>query len=299
MNRGVLYAIIAYLFWGLLPLFWKALTGIPALETIGHRIVWCAVLTGVLLSVRHDFAKIGSAMKRPKTRVTILVTSVLIGLNWLTYIWAVNAGFLLEASLGYFIHPLINVLLGVIFLRERLRSWQWIAVVFAAAGVSVITFGYGVFPWISLFLALSFAFYGLLRKTVRLDALPGLFCETTMLSIPAMTYLIYLEIQGIGAFGHGTSDVTVMLFLAGVVTALPLLLFTIAARRIPLSSIGILFYIAPTLQFVLGVTVYGEPFPVERMLGFILIWIALILFTVEGVKYSHHKKQRSTSALDD
>ncbi len=296
MNRGVLCALIAYLFWGLLPLFWKALAGVPSLEIIGHRIIWSAVLTGIILTVRRDFRWIRTSMRNTKTRTTILTTSVLIGLNWLTYIWAVNAGFILEASLGYFIHPLINVLLGVVFLRERLRMWQWIAVVFAAAGVTVMTFGYGVFPWISLFLALSFAFYGLLRKTVHLDALPGLFCETTLLSIPAVMYLAILGIQGRGAFGHGSPDMTVLLFLAGVVTALPLILFTIAARRIPLSSIGILFYIAPTLQFVLGVTVYGEPFPVERMLGFILIWIALILFTVEGAKYSHHRKQRRTSA---
>jgi chloramphenicol-sensitive protein RarD len=212
-----------------------------------------------------------------------LVAAVLIGVNWLTYVWAVNAGFIVETSLGYFINPLLSVLMGVVFLRERLRPWQWAPLGLATAGVLYLTLAYGSPPWIALTLAFSFGFYGLAKKTAPLGSLYGLALETGFLFLPALAFLGYAEAAGQGAFLHSGPLPDLLMIGAGVVTTMPLLLFASAAQRIPLSLVGVLQYIAPTIQFLLGVVVYHEPFTPSQMIGFGLVWIALALFAGEGL----------------
>ena len=219
-----------------------------------------------------------------------LASACLLGLNWFIYIWAVNSGHVVDSSLGYFITPLVNVLLGVLFLRERLRKWQTVAIGFAAVGVLSLTVGYGVFPWIALSLAFSFGFYGLLRKVSPLGSLEGLSLETAALSLPAIAYLVYLEGTGGASFGHAGAATTLLLAGTGVVTAVPLLLFAHAARQVTLATLGILQYIAPTFQFLLGVLVYGEPFTPARLLGFVPIWLALVIYSLEGM--TEEKRRR-------
>ena len=220
---------------------------------------------------------------RPVTLITFLGTSSILALNWFIYIWAVNAGRIVDTSLGYFINPLLSVLLGVLFLGERLRLWQWISVGIAACGVSYLTLSHGTFPWIALGLATTFGFYGLLRKTAPLDALEGFSLETTFLFLPALGYLLYLERMGTASFGHTVALTNTLIALSGVVTALPLILFAYAAKRVTLATVGILQYIAPTGQFLLGVLVYGETFTQPQMVGFSVIWIALFIYSLEGV----------------
>jgi chloramphenicol-sensitive protein RarD len=211
------------------------------------------------------------------------MAAVLISINWLTYIWAVNAGFIVETSLGYFINPLLSVLLGVVFFRERLRPWQWAAIALATAGVVYLTFAYGSLPWIALTLAATFGAYGLVKKTAPLGSLHGLTLETSVLLVPAIMFLVYSDRAGNGALFNSGAISDALLMGAGIITAVPLLLFSSAARRIPLSLIGILQYIAPTLQFLLGVLVYKEPFTATKFMGFGIVWVALIIYGVEGL----------------
>jgi len=220
--------------------------------------------------------------------------AVLIGINWLVYIWAVNAGFIVEVSLGYYINPLLNVFMGVLFLRERLRTLQWVPLGLATVGVLYLAFAYGSLPWIALTLAFSFGLYGLVKKTAPLGSLYGLTLETGLLFLPALLYLLYSETTGQGAFLHSGAISNVLMMGAGLMTTVPLLMFASAARRIPLSLVGILQYIAPTLQFLLGVLVYGEPFTHTQFIGFGIVWVALILFGVEG--YLATRSQRAKRA---
>jgi chloramphenicol-sensitive protein RarD len=213
----------------------------------------------------------------------VLAATALLAVNWLTYIWGVNAGYVVEASLGYFINPLVNVVLGVLFFREKLRRAQWLPVGLAILGVVYLTLSYGALPWIALVLAFTFAFYGLIKKTLHLGPFHSFTLEVGGMALPALVYLLYLELAGQGAFGHQGGATTALLALTGVVTALPLLWFATAARRIPFSTLGLLQYVTPTLQFLLGVLVYGEPFTAARMVGFALIWAALLLYSLEGV----------------
>lgn len=280
-KKGILAAIITYVLWGILPVYWKAIQTVPALEILCHRTVWSFVFVVLLLVVRKQWTWLRRA-KDPKTLLTFGLSACLLALNWFTYIWAVNAGHIVDASLGYFINPLISVLLGVVFLRERLRLWQGVAIGFATAGVLFLTLGYGAFPWIALTLALSFGFYGLQRKTAPLGSLEGLSLETAIMSLPAFVYLVYLEGAGSASLGHTGVATAVLLAGTGVVTAIPLLLFAYAARRVSLATVGILQYIAPTLQFLLGVFVYQEPFTPMRLVGFAAIWIALFIYSFEG-----------------
>jgi chloramphenicol-sensitive protein RarD len=212
------------------------------------------------------------------------VTGILLSINWLVYVWAVNAGFIVDTSLGYFINPLVNVVLGVVFLRERLRLWQWIPVGIATLGVLYLTVSYGSLPWIGLTLAFSFATYGLLKKMAPLSSIHGFTLETGFLFFPALVYLLFLELSSQGAFLHGSLFETVLLVLTGVATGLPLLLFGAAARRISLSLLGFIQYMAPTLQFLIGVIVYGEAFTPDRMVGFGLIWLALVIYSADGFR---------------
>jgi chloramphenicol-sensitive protein RarD len=282
MKKGIWYAVGAYVFWGLFPVYWKMLAGVPALQLLGHRIVWSfLLLTGVLLLFRQ-----GTEFRRALTGRVLLIYSiaaVLIGVNWLTYVWAIGAGFIVETSLGYFINPLLSVLLGVIFLRERLRPLQWIPIGLAAAGVLYLTFAYGALPWIALTLAFSFGLYGLVKKTAPLGSFHGLTFETGILFLPALGFLLYLQFTGEAAFLHSDPLTDLMLFGAGAVTVIPLLLFASAARRIPLTTMGVLQYMNPTMQFLLGVLVYREPFNQHRLIGFAVVWAALILYGVEGL----------------
>lgn len=283
MNKGIFYAAGAYFLWGLLPLFWKALQTVPATEILGHRMIWSLVFVAGLLTLRRQWHWLRTALRDRRTLITFTATGFVLGINWLTYIYGVNAGFVVETSLGYFINPLVSVVLGVVFLQERLRVGQWTAVLIAAAGVIYLTISYGTLPWIALTLAFSFGTYGLLRKTAPLNALEGLTLETAVLFPIALTYLLFLEFSGQAAFGHAGWSTSLLLALSGVVTAVPLLLFTAGARRIKLSTIGLLQYIAPTLQFLLGVFLYGEPFTTQRFIGFSLIWLALLIYTGEGI----------------
>ena len=282
VNKGVLSALAAYLIWGIFPVYWKLLTNVPALQIMTHRVVWSFVFVTILLSLRRDWAGLRQAINR-RTVVIYLLAGILLAVNWLTYIWSVNAGFILESSLGYFINPLVSVLLGVVFLREKLRPWQWAAVGLAALGVIYLTIAHGSLPWISLVLAFTFGMYGFIKKLAPLGSLNGLTLETALILVPALAYLLLAEANGTGAFGHLSAFQNVLLVLTGVVTAIPLLLFSEGARRIPLATLGLLQYVSPTLQFLFGVLVYHEAFTHERVIGFSIIWVALALYSAEGL----------------
>ncbi len=281
MNKGVLYAALAYLLWGLFPLYFKAIESVPAIQIVGHRIVWSFLFFMIVIGVRKEFTHFRSQVSL-RMMGMYLVAGVLLAVNWTTYVWSVNAGFVVEASLGYFINPLVSVLLGVIFLKERLRPWQWVPFGMAAAGVLYLTLSHSASLWIPLALAFSFGFYGLMKKITPLGSLYGLALETAMVTLPAMGFLALVQVQGTGAFWRGGTVTTLLLILTGVVTAVPLLFFSAGTRSIPLTLVGLLQYITPTLQFLLGVFVYNEPFTQERLIGFLIIWLALVLFTLEG-----------------
>jgi len=282
MNKGIWYGIGAYVTWGLFPIYWKWLHNVPALQLIGHRILWSFLLLFIVILVSRQWSVFRAAALKPHVLRIYFVAAALIGINWLVYVWAVNAGFIVQVSLGYYINPLLNVLVGVLFLRERLRPLQWIPLGLAAAGVLYLTWAFGSLPWISLTLAFSFCIYGLVKKTAPLGSLYGLTLETGLLFLPALLYLLCADAIGQGAFLHTGAISDVLMMGAGLMTTIPLLMFASAARRIPLSLVGILQYIAPTLQFLLGVLVYGEPFTHTQLIGFGIVWVALILFAVEG-----------------
>ena len=282
MSKGSWYAIGAYATWGLFPLYWKLLTGVPALQLIGHRVVWsCLLLVAIVVATRQSSAFIKRSLDR---RVLLIFggAGVLIGINWLIYVWAVNAGFIVETSLGYFINPLVSILLGVFVLGEKLRIGQWIPIGLAAAGVLYLTFAYGSLPWISLALACTFGFYGFVKKVAPLGALQGLALETLLLFVPAIAYLAFEDVAGRGAFLHGSRLNDALMVGSGIVTTVPLLLFAGAARRISLTSIGLFQYIAPTFQFLIGVFVFHEPFTRSRFVGFLMVWVALAISAVEN-----------------
>jgi chloramphenicol-sensitive protein RarD len=284
MNRkGIMYAIGAYVMWGLFPLYWKPLETIPALQLIGHRIGWSFILLFIILLVTRQWRAFRQAATQAKIIRIYMAAAILISVNWFTYVWAVTHGFVVETSLGYYINPLFSVLLGVTMFHERLRAIQWAPIVLAAIGVLYLTFSYGALPWIALTLAFSFGLYGLVKKAAPLGSLYGLTLETGLLFVPALAYLIGCEVAGQGAFLHGGPLLNWMMVGAGLVTTVPLLLFAAAVPRVPLTTIGILQYINPTMQFLLGVLLYKEPFTSDRMIGFGLVWLGLILFWTEGL----------------
>jgi len=289
MNRGVIAGVAAYLFWGFFPIYLKALQVVPSLQIMLHRLVWSFLFVMLLILLRREWPRFKSSISSPKVLLIYTLTAVLLATNWLIYIYGVNSGQVIETSLGYFINPLLNVALGVIILRERLRPMQWFPVGLAALGVLYLTLQYGSIPWIALALAFSFGMYGLIKKIAPLGSLHGLSLETGILFIPATIYLFFLEGQGGGAFGNEGITITFLLVFAGVVTALPLLMFGYAARTIPLSLLGILQYIAPIFQILLGIYLYQEPFTTTRLVGFTFIWVALLIFTLEGV-YARRKR---------
>lgn len=283
MQKGVIYGFLAYLLWGLFPIYWKFLQHVNPLETLAHRIVWSLVFVVITLTVRRRWSELAILRQRPKYILIFILTAALISANWFTYLWAVNNNFIVEASLGYFINPLFNVALGVVFLKERLRGGQFVAILFAVIGVLYLTFTYGSFPWIAMILAFCFAFYGLLRKTAPMESLEGVFLETSILFIPCILIIFFFIQRDQSAFVDFSHYTPYMLIFGGVITAVPLLLFSAAARRITLIALGLLQYIAPTLQFLIGVYIYGEPFNRTRFIGFCFIWIGLVVYTVDGI----------------
>jgi chloramphenicol-sensitive protein RarD len=279
--RGVAAAFAAYLAWGALPLYLKSLQGIPAPEILAHRIAWSVPLLAALLLARGRLGLLRAALA-PRTRWLLAASTLLIAANWLLYIWAVGAGRILEASLGYFVNPLVNVLLGVTLLGERLSRRQAAAVALAAAGVAVLVIRAGTLPWVSLALALSFGLYGLVRKRAGLDPAAGLLAETALLAPAAVAWLAWLWLQGTGAFGQEAGR-SLLLAAAGVVTALPLVWFAMGVQRLRLSTMGVIQYVAPTGQFLLAVLRYGEPFTPAHALAFGCIWAALGIFSWDAL----------------
>ncbi len=283
-RRGILLGVSAYLCWGLFPLYFRLLESASPLEILAQRVVWTLVFVLGLLLVRRRWSWL-RAIARDRRRLGILgVASTVIALNWGFYIWAVNNDRVVEASLGYFINPLVTVLLGVVLLRENLRRGQWVAVALGAAAVVVLTLGTGRPPWIALILAFSFATYGLMKNKVAMPAVESLAVETGLLVVPAVLTLVLLEARGSAAFGHAGPRVSLLLVAVGVVTAIPLLLFGGAAARIPLSTMGLLQYITPIIQFLIGVLVLHETMPPSRWVGFGLVWAALVLFFVDSLR---------------
>ncbi|HQO08942.1 MAG TPA: EamA family transporter RarD [Clostridiales bacterium] len=284
MNKGILSGICAYLLWGLFPIYWKILHLVPAVQIIGHRIVWSFIFLIIIVISAKQWNNFRSAVNSKKVLVIYLAASALLTVNWFVYVWGVNSGRIVETSLGYFINPLFSVLLGIIFLKEKLRLMQWIPVILAAAGVIYLTFDYGRVPWIALSLAFTFGLYGLVKKIAPLDSLFGLTFETAIAFPLALTYLIFVTAHGTGSFPQGNIANDLLLIATGIITSVPLLLFAYAARNIPLSTVGILQYIAPSLQFLIGVAVYREEFGKSDMIGFGLVWTALLIFSIESTR---------------
>jgi chloramphenicol-sensitive protein RarD len=282
MNKGILYGIGAYLLWGIFPLYWKVLHEVNAVQVISHRIAWSFVVLTIYIFATKQWQEFRGLAFNAKTIAIYAIAGVLLSVNWLIYVWGVNAGFVVETSLGYFINPLLSVLMGVIFLRERLRPTQWIPVILATVGVLYLTWAYHRLPWIALTLAFSFSSYGLIKKNAPLGSLYGLTLETGIVFPVALIYLIVVAMNGSGAFLHTGAQVDLFLAASGIVTTIPLLMFASAAKQIPLTMVGLLQYIAPTMQFLLGVFLYKEPFSHSQLIGFGIVWIALIIFWVEN-----------------
>jgi chloramphenicol-sensitive protein RarD len=282
-RSGLLAGLGAFVAWGLLPIYWKGLGQVPALEILCHRIVWSALFSGLILTALGRWHEAGLVIRVAANRRMIWLSGLLIGVNWFVYIWAVNAGHVVESSLGYYINPLVNVLFGVLFFKDRLRRLQLAAILLATLGVANLILTLGIFPWISLVLAFTFGLYGLVRKTMRVESLPGLFFETSTLSVPAVAYLGWLFLTGTSGMGSLGPGIDLMLVGAGAVTSLPLLAFAFSTRRLRLVTVGILQYIAPTCMFLLGVFVYGEPFTRAHLITFACIWAGVALYSAESM----------------
>lgn len=281
-TRGLLALSCAFLIWGVLPLYVRLLRYVPPVQLTSHRLVFCCLFVLGFLRARGAQSEVWAALRERKSRNRLIASSIAIGVNWLGFVWAVNNDHVVDASLGYFINPLLNVVLGVIVLREHLRPKQRIAIGFAAVGVAYLTWLAGTPPWIALMLAFSFSLYGLLRKTVAVDAMAGLGAETLLSSPFAIIYLAYCEWTGSGALSHGTAATWCLLALSGALTALPLWLFAYGARRVRYSTVGVMQYIGPTISLAIGVVLLREPFPAAKALGFALIWSGLVIYAVDG-----------------
>jgi chloramphenicol-sensitive protein RarD len=283
MRTGILSAALAFIAWGLFPLYFHAINEVPPVQILAHRMLWSLLFLLIVLAVRRQWSWL-NLVRQPRVLRSFIASAILLSANWLVYIWSVNNGHVIEASLGYFINPLVNIMFGYLLLKERLRRGQWAAIAVAALGVAWLTWQAGTVPWISLVLAATFGAYGLMRKTAALGALEGLSFETMVLFPVAAGYVGWLTLHGDNAFINTSSDATrLLLVAAGPVTAIPLLLFAAGARQIPLSVLGLLQYVTPTLQFLLGVWLFHEALTPERLVGFMLIWGALALYAGEGL----------------
>lgn len=297
LRRGVFYGIAAYMMWGLFPLYWPLLKPSGAVEILAHRMVWSLVVVAGVLALRRHWSWIKQLARQPAKLALLALAAVFVTVNWGTYIYAVNTGHVVESALGYFITPLVNVLFGVVLLRERLRPLQWTAVGFGALAVLVLTVDYGRLPWIALTLAVSFGLYGLLKKRANVVATESLAVETLVLLLPALGYLVYLQVAGESTFGQAGIGHAALLVAAGVITAVPLICFGAAAIRVPLSTMGLLQYIAPILQFACGVLVAKEVMPASRWIGFSIVWLALALFTYDSLRAARKAARSRRTAV--
>ncbi|PEA53358.1 protein RarD [Bacillus pseudomycoides] len=295
-KKGMIYATIAYMMWGILPLYWKLIDDVPAEEILAHRIVWAFVFMLFVLLISKRFGQFTNEFKqlfkRPKLFMSLTIASILISGNWFVYIWAVNHNHVIEASLGYYINPLVSILLGTLVLKEKLNFWQYIAVGLAAFGVAILTVRYGSIPWIAISLACTFGLYGLSKKLLDYDSMIGLTMETMIVTPIALVYLGMLGAEGISSFGTVSITSTLLLAGAGIVTALPLLYFAKGTKLIPLSMVGFLQYIAPTISLVLGIFVFHEHFTTAHMTAFFFIWIALFIFSIAKTKFMLNKQPK-------
>src|SRR5919107_1406985 len=295
-RRGYLYGLIAYALWGFFPIYFKLLQPSPPFEILAHRIIWSVVFISVLLLIARNWRFLARIARDRRLLIGVIAAGLLIGVNWATYIFGVNSSRVVETALGYFITPLVVVLLGVTVQRERLRAFQWVAVGIGAIAVAVLTADYGHLPYIALLLAASFGSYSLIKKRLALPPAEGLFVESAVLALPALAYLTWLNVTGDAAFGHVSVWHTILMVLSGVATAIPLLLFAAAANRVPLVGLGILQYVAPILQLACGVLLFHEPMPAARLAGFALVWVALIIFTVDGIRGARGARAERTAA---
>ncbi|MFE3248852.1 EamA family transporter RarD [Streptomyces sp. NPDC059209] len=292
-RAGLLYGIGAYGMWGLVPLFWPLLKPSGAVEILAHRMVWSLAVVAIALLVVRRWAWVRELLAEPRKLGLLVVAATVISVNWGLYIWSVNTGHVVEASLGYFINPLVTIAMGVLLLKERLRPAQWAAVAVGLAAVLVLAIGYGQPPWISLTLAFSFATYGLVKKKVNIGGLESLAAETVILFVPALGYLVWLGVSGDATFGPEGAGHAALLAATGVVTAVPLVCFGAAAIRVPLSTLGLLQYLAPVFQFLLGVLYFHEAMPAERWAGFALVWAALTILTWDALRTA--RRTRATA----
>ena len=288
----MLSGLAAYSLWGLFPLYFPLLEPAGGLEIVAHRVLWSLVFVGLLLTVLRRWSHVRALVTDGRRLLVLAGAGLLIAVNWLVFVYGVNSGQVVETSLGYFINPLVSVLLGVVVFSERLRVLQWVAVGIAAVAVTVLTVDYGRPPWIALALAASFGLYGVMKKLVRVEAAPGLFVETALVAVPAAVVLAVLHSDGHGTFGNEGAGHALLLASCGIATAVPLLLFAAAARRIPLSTVGLLQYLTPLMQLAIGVFVYDEPMPPARLAGFVIVWVALAVFTVDSLRHARAGSRR-------
>jgi chloramphenicol-sensitive protein RarD len=299
VRRGYLYGLGAYAMWGFFPLYFKLLQPAGPLEILAHRVVWSVVVVSLLLAAMRNVGFLGRLLRDRRLLGGVSLAAVLIALNWGTYIFAVNSERVVETALGYFITPLVTVVLGVTTLGERLRPAQWAAVGTGALAVAVLTVDYGRLPYIALVLAVSFGSYGLIKKRLGLPPAEGLFVESSVLALPALAYLTWLGLSGDAHFGRVSAGHTTLMVLSGAATAVPLLLFASAANRVPLTALGILQYIAPILQLGCGVLIFHEPMPPARLAGFALVWLALVVFTVDGVHAARSARAATAATVSE
>lgn len=283
-RQGVILGLSAYLCWGFFPLYFKSVKVVPPLEMVSHRIVWSLAFLMVLITWKGAWRSMLELLSRPKSLSVLFATTLLIATNWLVFIYAISIGEVLQSSLGYFINPLVSVMLGSIFLREKLDRAQWISLGLAATGVAYQTIQYGKMPWVALVLALSFGLYGLIRKALQVEPLVGLTVETLLLAPVALFYLVQLNLAGTGVFLTHSTGLDLLIPMSGIVTAIPLLLFAAAAKKLRLGTIGFLQYITPSLHFLLAVTVFGETFTHTHLVSFLFIWSGLVLYSLHAYR---------------
>jgi chloramphenicol-sensitive protein RarD len=281
---GALYALGSFGLWGLNPVYFKTVAAVPVIEVLGHRVVWSVPFLALLAAFSRRWPRVLDVLRNGRARSILMLTALILAANWSLYIWAVASAQIVQSGLGYYINPLVNMLLGTIVLRERLRPWQWAAVGLASVGVLNLALTYGAVPWLALGLALTFGVYGLLRKIVAAESLDGLMVETLLLAPFALALLIYLGISGRGSFAAVSTRLDLLLMLAGPVTAVPLLLFAAGARRLRLAALGFCQYLSPTLQLLLAVVVYGEPFTPAHLVTFGCVWVAIAIYSIDSLR---------------
>ncbi|MGL1931948.1 MAG: EamA family transporter RarD [Desulfotalea sp.] len=291
VKLSMVAATVAFVLWGSLPIYWKQFSALNPVEVICHRMVWSLLVTAILVFLKGRTSNLIEAFKHPRNLIALFATALLIGANWFIYLWAVTNHYIVETSLGYFINPLVNIACGFIFFKEIMRRGQLLAIFIAFCAVVYLTICYGKFPWIALTLGLSFAIYAVIHKKTTMPALDALFVETVVLFIPAATYIIWREVNGLGGFFNNGPTISLLLMGTGVVTTIPLLLFGYAAHHLRLSTIGIVQYIAPTLSLLIGLFLYNEEFPAQRFIGFSLIWFAILVYLAEGFWYRKRQEK--------